>query len=287
VPHNLFQKGAVEMSQVLRTLFGSMLAGAALCGAAEAGGLAAHRAIYDLEVSRIDSKSGYSSIEGKLAYELTGSPCEGYAVNYRLANRYVQAEKGARVLDTQLTTWESGDGLEMNLSQKQFVDSNLDSEERFNIKRPKAGEQAKGSFTLPKPLDFSVDAAALFPSAHQEHLLDVAQKGLNRDASFVFDGSDGEKIYKAISFIGKKRAPGSFAVDKGNPQTEPLRGLSSWPITISYYSTGENASEQPVYQAGFNMYDNGISTDLTMDYGTYALKGTLTKLDILKADSCK
>ncbi len=249
-------------------------------------GLASHRALYNLEVSRLDSKSGYSSIDGKLAYELTGSSCEGYAVNYRIANRYVEAEKGSRILDTQLTTWESGDGLEMNLSQKQFVDSALDSEERFEVKRDKSGSEAKGAFTLPKPLDFTVPGEAVFPSTHQERLLNAAINGGSRDMSLVFDGSDGDKIYKAITFIGKKRAAGSFAVDAANPQTEPLRGLASWPISISYYANDDGA-ETPVYQASFNMYENGISTDLLMDYGSYALKGTLTKLDLLKADVCK
>jgi hypothetical protein len=248
--------------------------------------LASHRALYDLELTRIDNKSGYSSIDGKLAYELMGSKCEGYAVNYRIANRYVEPEKGSRILDTQLTTWESGDGLEMNLSQKQFVNSTLDSEERFNVKRDKLGTEAKGAFTLPKPLDFTVPGEAIFPSKHQERLLDAAMKGLNRDASLVFDGSDGDKIYKAITFIGKKRAPGSFAPDITNPQTEPLRKLNSWPISISYYAN-EDGAEAPVYQASFNMYENGISTDLLMDYGSYALKGTLTKLDLLKVEACK
>ena len=127
---------------------------------------------------------------------------------------------------------------------------------------------------------------AVFPSKHQERLLDVAMKGLTRDVSLVFDGSDGEKIYKAISFIGKKRAAGTFETDLKNPQAEPLRGLISWPISISYYKDDES-SDAPVYQASFNMYENGVSTNLLMDYGSYALKGTLTKLDILKADACK
>jgi hypothetical protein len=273
-------------SQKLRLAFlsATLLSGFGI--SAQAVTLASHRAIYDLEVSRVDSSSGYSNVEGRLAYEVTGSACEGWAVNYRIANRYVQPEKAAQLLDTQLTTWESGDGLEMNLSQKQFVDSNLDSEERLNVKRPKAGSEAIGVMTKPKDLEFTVSPEAVFPSTHQTRLLDQAAKGITRDVSLVFDGSDGEKTYKAISFIGKKRAPGTFAIDTANPQTEPLRGIASWPMTISYY-TADNSTETPVYQASFNMYENGVSTDLVLDYGSYALKGKLTKLDMLKTDTCK
>lgn len=254
--------------------------------AASAVTLASHRAIYDLTVSKMNGNSGYSNIEGKLAYELTGSTCEGWAVNYRIANRYVEAEKGSRILDTQLTTWESGDGLEMNLSQKQFVDNSLDSEERLVVKRPKAGVEANGTMTLPKELEFKVLPEALFPSTHQAHILEVAKQGLNRDVSLVFDGSDGEKMYKAITFIGKKRSPGSFVLDQSNPQTKSVRNLPSWPMTVSYYPADDDQAATPVYQASFNVYENGVSTDLLMDYGNYVLKGTLTKLDLLKSAPC-
>ena len=260
---------------------------AASLASASANTLATHRAIYDLETSRLDSGSGYSSIDGRLAYELTGSVCDGWAVSYRIANRYVQPEKGEQILDTQLTSWESADGLEMNLSQKQFVDSNLDSEERLNVKRPKVNSEAQGVMTKPKDLAFTVSPETLFPSTHQEHLLDVALAGQTRDVSMVFDGSDGEKSYKAISFIGKKRAPSTFAPDLANPETLPLRAIASWPMTISYYPAGDDSAEKPLYMASFNMYENGVSTDLVLDYGSYALKGKLTKLDMLKSDECK
>lgn len=268
-------------------LFKSGLALVLITASAQAATLASHRAIYDLSTSRLDSGSGYSSIEGRLAYELTGTACDGWAVTYRIANRYVQAEKGTQVLDTQLTTWESGDGLEMNLSQKQFVEGNLDSEEKLKVKRENANQEAIGQMSKPKELDFTVPSEALFPSTHQLHLLDAAKKGVTRDSSIVFDGSNNEKTYKAISFIGKIRAPGSFAPDKENSETSPLRSLQSWPITISYFPTDDEKVEKPVYQASFNMYENGVSTDLVLDYGTYALKGKLAKLDMLKTDACE
>ncbi|MDE2445965.1 MAG: DUF1849 family protein [Alphaproteobacteria bacterium] len=265
---------------------GRAAAALVMAGSTHAATLAAHRAVYDLSTMRLDSGSGYTAINGRLAYELNGTSCEGWAVTYRIANRYVQAEKGTQVLDTQLTTWESGDGLEMNLSQKQFVEGTLDSEEKLKVKRDKPGQEAKGSMTKPKVLDFTVPAKALFPSTHQVHLLDLAKKGGTRDSSIVFDGSDGEKTYKAITFIGKIRPPGTFAPDKDNSETAPLKGLVSWPMTISYFPADDDHVEKPVYQASFNMYENGVSTDLVLDYGTYALKGKLAKLDMLKTAAC-
>ena len=271
----------------LRYLPTLLLAAIAFIVPARSAELAAHKAFYDLEVARLDNASGFSSIDGKLAYELTGSSCDGYSVNYRIVNNYVQSEKGAQLVDTQLATFESGNGLEMNLSQKQYVNNALDSEESLNVKRPKAGLEAEGELTKPSEMKFKLGADVIYPSTHQIRLIDAAERGMTHDVSIVFDGSDSAKAFKAVTFIGKKHAPGSFKPDLTNPEARPLQGLASWPVSVSYYGMDEKAADTPAYQASFNMYENGISTDLMLDYGTYALKGTLTQLSVAAASTCK
>ncbi len=248
--------------------------------------LADHRAFYTLEASKLDSGSGYSSIDGKLAYELTGNACEGYAVSFRIANNYVQTDKPSQLIDTQLATWESGDGLEMNFRQKLFANSVAQDEQKLDVKRPKLGAEAKGVMTSPKDLEFTVPADALFPSTHLLHLLDIAAKGTTHDVSLVYDGSDDDKTFKAVSFIGKMRPPGTYAPDAANPEAASLKGLNSWPMSISYFALGKDAADTPVYQSTFNVYENGIATELQLDYGSYALAGHLTKLVILPSSPC-
>ena len=253
---------------------------------AQSGTLAAHRAFYTLEASKLDAGSGYSSIDGKLAYELTGNACDGYSVSFRIANNYVQTDKPAQLVDTQLATWESGDGLEMNFRQKQFLNANLQSEQSLNVKRPKTGAEAQGTMTAPKDMQFTVPGEALFPSTHLLHLIATAEQGINHDVSLVYDGSDDDKTFKAVTFIGKKREPGSYAPDAANPEASGLKGVASWPMSVSYYSLDKDASDTPVYQSTFNVYENGVATELVLDYGNYALRGHLTKLELLKSGNC-
>ena len=108
-----------------------------------------------------------------------------------------------------------------------------------------------------------------------------------RDVSLVYDGSDEEKTVRAISTIGKKVNAGEAKKDKDNAQAAPLQSLSSWPVTIGYYSTAEDNAETPLYQINFDMYENGVSTSLVMDYGSFALSGKLAHLELLKAESCQ
>lgn len=248
--------------------------------------LAAHRAFYALEATKLDASSGYSSIDGKLAYELTGNVCDGYSVSFRIVNNYVQTEKTAQLIDTQLATWESGDGLEMNFRQKQYLNSNLQGEQKLDVKRTKTGDDAKGVMTAPKDLEYTVPGQAVFPSTHLLRLIGAAEKGLNHDVSLVYDGSDDDHTFKAVTFIGKKREPGSFAPDASNPETAALEGVASWPMSVSYYSMEKDAADTPVYQSSFNVYENGVATELMLDYGSYALKGHLTKLELLSSGTC-
>ena len=57
-------------------------------------------------------------------------------------------------------------------------------------------------------------------------------------------------------------------------------------MTVSYYDVDSKDDQPPTYSASFNMLENGVSTDLVLDYGSYALKGKLQKIEMLKAESC-
>lgn len=259
---------------------------AVFMGGAQAATLAAHRAYYTLEAARLDDAVGISQIHGKLAYEIRGSDCEGYSVNYRVANRYLQSEGQEQISDVQLNSFESGDGLELDLQQKQFTNAKLDSESRIKVKRPKAGEVASGEITGDDPKSFTVLPAAIFPTDFQKKLLEAAERGETRYDTLIYEGSEGEKSLRVISFIGARKAMASVTDTTPDKALSSLAASAVWPVTVSYYPLDGQGDEQPTYQATFNMLDNGISTDLLMDYGGYALKGTLNKLEMLNQDSC-
>jgi hypothetical protein len=56
-------------------------------------------------------------------------------------------------------------------------------------------------------------------------------------------------------------------------------------MTVSYYAL-EGGSETPEYQVSFDMYENGVATGLVLDYGDFALSGTLADLKLLDEPVC-
>lgn len=252
-----------------------------------ASGLAPHRAFYVLEADRLDDKGGITAIAGKLAYEITGNDCDGYAVNYRIANRYIQGEGSPQTMDIQLTSFESGDGLELDMRQKQFVNGSLETETRVKASKPKGGGAGSGELEAKENKSFEIDAAAIFPAAFQKQLVVDAEKGETRSAAVVFEGSDDQKAARAVGFIGARKPGGKIDNGADVATLDDLNKLPSWPVTVSYYNLDANGDEQPNFSASFNMLQNGVSTDLVLDYGTYALKGKLEKIEMLKSEACK
>jgi hypothetical protein len=270
-----------------RCFCASALSVVTLSQTAFAASLAPHRAFYVLEADRLDDKGGITAIAGKLAYEITGNDCDGYAVNYRIANRYVQGEGAAQTQDIRMTSFETGDGATLDMKQKSYNNGNLDSEFRVKASKPQADAAGSGDFEGKENKTFEITAEAVFPTAFQKILIQDAEKGQTRSAAVVFEGSDDLKATRAIGFIGAKK-PASKIPAGADPETlDALNKLAYWPVTVSYYSLDAKGDEQPNYSASFNMLENGVSTDLVLDYGSYSLKGKLEKIEMLKAEACK
>ena len=258
----------------------------AFASQAQASAVAPHRAVYDLELLRTTQGANVGNVSGRMAYEVSGSECDGWTVSFRLVNRFDYKEGSPRLFDTQSSSWETGDGKEMNYSEKEFVDSKQESEKRVSVVRAEKDSVGEVSISLPQAKKTSIPAETIFPMRHQLRLMEAAAKGETRDVSLVYDGSDQEKTVRAISTIGKKVNAGEGKKDKDNAQAAPLQSLSSWPVTIGYFSTDEDNSETPLYQINFDMYENGVSNSLVMDYGSFALSGKLAHLEFLKAETC-
>lgn len=254
--------------------------------AAQAATIAPHRAVYDLKLIKSSGDANFSSVDGRLAFEVQGSTCEGWTVQFRMVNRYRPAEGEVRTSDTRSTTFESGDGLDLRYSQNELMDQKPQSETRIKVTRPSPGAEGAGETGSNEAKPFTVPAEALFPMQHQLALMDKAAAGEPRDTSLIYDGSDGEKTFRAITFIGKRKLAGSNARDNANKEATPLSKLASWPMSISYFAVGGEEQDTPTYQVGFDMYENGVATGLVLDYGTFTLGGELKKLELLKPVDC-
>ena len=247
--------------------------------------LASHRAVYDLKLADARERAGIRAARGRLAVEISAAGCEGWTVNVRFVNQFTLRRGKSSLLDIQNTSFESADGQTMDFASREYVNGKLQVEAKGRA-RIGSGSGAV-SMSLPKELTFELPKKTNFPLAHTRRLLDLARKGETIDEVNLYEGSAETKVFTATSVIGLKKGAGSLG-GKGKP-AEALKDMQAWPISVSYYDPTEKVEGEqvPSHQMSFLLFDNGVTGDLTIDYGDFKMKGVLTHLEFLDQPDCE
>jgi envelope integrity protein B len=251
---------------------------------------APHVAVYDLKLVSSRGKRLLESARGRIVYDFSGSSCEGYSLQFRQVTELDSGEGKASLSDLRTSTWEEGDGKSFRFKSQNFMDEERVSEVDGQADRAKD----KVAVKLTKPGGKKFDAGkVVFPTEHMRLLIEAARAGKTLLEVNVYDGSEsGEKIYQSLSVIGKKIEPVKKLEDAaaGN---DVLAGLARWPVTISYFDKGEKKADAepteqtPVYAISFEMYENGVSRELKLDYGDFVIDGKMSSLELKPVKACK
>ncbi|EPE98531.1 cell envelope integrity EipB family protein [Rhizobium grahamii] len=271
---------AVLLASVSTTAY----AAAPATSAAIATGLVAHRAVYDLELKDASERSGISGMSGRMVYEFDGNYCTGFTTNFRFVTQ-IDTGDAVRVSDQQTKTFENLKDRRFTFDTKSFTDDQLDKE--VNGAAQDLAEGVKVALTQPASKELQLGASR-FPTEHMLDVIENAKAGKRLFEARVFDGSDdGDKALVTTTVVGKQVAPATDEADAGNAGA--FSKAAFWPVTISYFNENTKTDTLPVYRMSFKLYENGITRDLTMDYGDFVLTGRLAKLELLdsKSAACK
>ena len=275
-----------------RTLLPRLLATASLAGLlassvpAFASGvpLLAHRAVYDLTLGKASgSGSTPSSARGRIVYEFSGSACEGYSTTFRQLTEIQMEEGTSRTSDMRSSTFEDGDGSAFQFRTETQVDGRLVDSIDGRARRSTDGAI---SVNLTKPVQAKTDLSpgAVFPTAQILEIVSAAKRDERTAELKIFDGSDnGQKIFDTLTVIGPQaQTPPS---DKAASEADSLKSVARWPVSISYFDPAKRDGV-PNYVLGFDLYENGVSGRLRIDYGNYVLNGEMSKFELLPQKPC-
>lgn len=242
--------------------------------------LANHRAVYDLTLGGSTGTRPVEAARGRIVIDFRGDACRGYTMQTRQVTELTSGETGTRLSDLRSTTFESGEGREFRFKTTTVTD------DKSGAPVDGTANAEDGALTIKlkgrgKPI--TVAGSVLFPSAHMKRLVEAARAGQTTVSVKVYDGSDdGKKVYETFAVIGHG-ATGpdtAAATDRDKPlQTGPIASVKHWPVTLTYYTDGEG-ERTPIYTLGFDLYENGVSGKIKLDYGEFALVGNMTALDL-------
>ncbi len=253
---------------------------------------AAHRAIYELSIDSTTPGSGVSAIGGRIVYELTGSACEGYAQNMRFVTVTSNSEGGSQTTDLRTSSWEQVPAQKLRFSSSTYNNDELAEQARGTAQRSGLQDAPAVDLAKPEKKTFSIATPVYFPMQHSTALIQAARTGARHFAADLYDGSEsGTKVYSTSALIGRPVAPGAGSIKAlaGQKSATALDAVQSWPVSISYFAQGVNAKhkdEIPLYEMSYRFHENGVTSDLRLDYGDYALKGELKELTFLETTTC-
>lgn len=250
--------------------------------------LVPHRAIYDLALGETRGNSQVAGVRGRILYDFDGNACQGYSLEFRQVSELDTGEGKTSTSDLRSTTWEGADAKNFKFTSENFVDENLVD----SVDGHAEHDAAKTAVDLSKPQQktLNLDAGVVFPTEHMVRVINAARAGKSILDFPVFDGSEtGDKVFDTLTVIGHKIAPDERNHADAAADEPKLARTPRWPVTISYFDKNKaaNASEQtPAYAIGFELYANGISRALTLDYNDFVVTGKLSSLEIKEPKPC-
>jgi hypothetical protein len=269
------------------------LASAAAPGLAHAAANApfmAHQALYELKLLKSRGSATINSANGRILYNFTGSACEGYTSDFRQVSELDSGEGKNTLSDLRSTSWEDGAGK----SYRFKIDTRMNDGDPSAIDgiAERDGDHVTVKLKQPVVKTFTLAGSTVFPTEQIHRIIDAARAGKSVLELSVYDGSDtGEKVYNTLTVIGQP-IPGDRKIAEPDPSTDSnaMKSLTRWPVTVSYYdqSAKPNSGEQtPVYAMSFELYENGVSRSLVLDYNDFVISGTMGKFNVKDSKPCK
>jgi hypothetical protein len=250
----------------------------------------AHQALYDLSLLKSRGSATINGVRGRILYNFSGSACDGYSSDFRQVSELDSGEGRNTLSDLRSTSWEDGAGK----SYRFKIDTRMNDAEPGVVDgiAERTGDHVTVKLKQPVAKTFTLDGSTVFPTEQIRRIIAAAREGKSILELMVYDGSDnGEKVYNTLTVIGQA-IPGDRAVTKPDPSTdsERMKALTRWPVTVSYYDRDTKASsgeQTPVYAMSFELYENGVSRALVLDYNDFVIAGKVDKFDVKDARPCK
>ena len=269
---------------------GLMLGWAALAHATE---ISPHRALYSLSLASSKAGSGVVDATGAMIYEW-GETCDAWTVQQRFRLRLVYEDADPVELSSTLVSWESKDGLRYRFNERRLRNGEPDEEVKGEARLDGSDKGGKADFSKPDAITMTLAPKVLFPTAHTLLLIERAMAGDNFLSREVFDGATEDNASQISAVIGPridatvtsdKAAAGSAGKDKDKALKSTLIERPSWRVRLAFFPADTKADE-PDYELGMRLFDNGVSGDMSLDYSDYVIKAKLDEIEPLSKPAC-
>ena len=267
----------MKWKNFIRAVIGTVVLGLAAPALAAPLQLASHQAVYDLKLDRLKDNSGIEAVRGRIVMKVE-QQCDGLIVNQRMVLEMVNFEGSVIVSDYNQSTGEDEAGRMMRFDMSNMLNGQLI--EKYSGVAEHREEGAIVEFSEPKSEEMELPDGVIFPGEHTRQVMKAAAAGRSLLSAKVYDGNGEDGLSDTLAVIGKAQTLLSPAAE-----IEALAGRTFWPLQISFFDLSQQQTE-PDYKISMKIFDNGIATDLHLEYSDFSLYGKVSNLTIFEKDKC-
>ncbi len=241
-----------------------------LPGLAQADGLTGQHALYTLTLSKLRTHD-ITGATGQMSFDVVDG-CTGWATTQHMTLILRNTDGTLNKSVSDYITWESKNGKTLTFTLRE---SDNDGKEQIDDAGT-ATRNPDGSglvtYTTPANTMLKLPKGTLFPMMHTEALLAAARAGKKFIAPPLFDGTSADG------------AQATFVTELGSHPAEKmdwpvLDKIPSADVDIAFFSR-KNDDETPNFRTSMRYFEDGVATDLVLDFGDFEMTGRLTKLTI-------
>lgn len=243
-------------------------------------GFVPHKALYEIKLSGKKSGAQILNIHGQMLYEWT-SNCEAWNSLHKFNLVYEYADSPPLQISSDYSLYEPFDGASLDYySQRKNGDETV--EELRGTALMQAAGAGKAVNRVPDNLSFDLPQGTLFPMKHSLEVLRNMREGKKFYNAVIFDGSDQEGPIAVNAFMGgMKKLPDALAVNKAIDQS--LLNDSAHYIRLAFFPLKSDAEEAD-YEMSMLLHDNGVISDMEINYSDFSVVQRLVALEKTKPD---
>lgn len=239
-----------------------------------------HRAVYELTLGETKPDSSVVEAQGVLVFEWAAA-CDGWAVSQKARVDLGHDEGPGLAFGWIYNSWEAKDGGKFRFYVRRLYQSGSSEQVKGEASIADPGVGGVAHFSLPDEMEVDIPSGVIFPTQHTLALLERLEAGGLPYYTTVFDGSTDNGLY------GVSAIEVSQDAERGPPPLDSpiLANMASWRLNMAFFGMDQAAAE-PEQEQELRIFANGITDELTFDYGDFALDATLSELTALPEPDC-
>jgi hypothetical protein len=237
-----------------------------------ADGLTGQHALYDLTLSKVRTHD-VTGAAGQMSFDVVDG-CTGWATTQHMTLLVRNADGSLNKTVTDYITWESKDGKTLTFTLREADnDGKVTVDDAGSATHTGADGSGVISYTTPANTSLSLPPGTLFPMAHTAALLAAGAAGKKFIAPPLFDGTTPDGAQATFVAVLGHHGPDASLAYPG------LRGIASSDVDIAFYPR-KNDDENPDFRTQMRYFEDGVATNLVLDFGDFVMTGKLERLTI-------